>query len=103
MPSDGNTLWSEFEGYVRRHEADANAHAAERHRQNSDWAGRIIDIEKDIVEIQRWQTAHDIAHAGAAGELKGILGTIRTGFVIIGALITAFGGAGLALFWTSHH
>lgn len=83
---------SEFEGYIRRHEADENAHSAERHRQNNDWAGLFLRVQTDIGEMEKRMNAHDVAHANASGELRGVLSTIRIGFVTMGLLLTAFGG-----------
>lgn len=96
-------LSAEFEGYIRRHEADQNAHAAERHRQNDDLVGRFLSMEADISSVEKWQTAHDIKEASKEGELKGVLTTIRLGFATLGILIMGFGSAGLAIWWSTWH
>lgn len=81
----------EFEGYVRRHEADENAHAAERHQQNNEWIGQRVASELRILELEKRMNQHDVVHAGSSGELRGI----RYALAVIALLITAFGGTAL--------
>lgn len=46
---------SEFEGYVRRHEADKFAHASMRHELRNEFVGEGNLIDARLGALERWQ------------------------------------------------
>lgn len=98
MPGNGDWLSrSKFDEYMRDHERDENAHSAERHRQNDDWAGGQLRQDRDIMALMSWMGEHRELHAKERGELAGITNTLRIGFAVLGVMITAFGASVLLL------
>ena len=45
----------EFEGYIRRHEADHFAHAPMRHDFRSEIVGEGLQVEGRLAALERWQ------------------------------------------------
>lgn len=55
MAEDGPPRRSEFEGYIRRHEADHYAHAPMRHDLRNDLVGDATMVSKRLGDLERWQ------------------------------------------------
>lgn len=65
----------EFEGYVRRHEADDKAHARIRDTQREDWEAADHELDKRLTALEQWQ--------------QRIIGGLMFGAVLIGGGATA--------------
>lgn len=65
--------------------------------ERSDLSRELLRMDTKTELLEARMNTHDIVHAGASGELRGIRRSLRVGFAFLALLVTAFGGTALYL------
>lgn len=90
---------SDLDRYIVRHEEDEYAHSPMRHALRNEVTAEALGLRVDLNKLEARMNQHDLAHASAGGELRGIMNTLRLGFSALGALLVTFGSVVLLHLW----